>query len=432
MAGNLEFVTIDIAQIQVGLYIALDLKWMEHQFPTNSFKIRTQKQLAELRALGLKTIRYCPARSEAEPLSLRPEPAPPAPEILAEPILAEPILSVAEKTAIERKQQRAQRLNALRQSVSQCAKTYAKASESIRNINQHLYSKPEESLRAATDLIGQMAESLLIDKDIAIHLMNDKVAGEDVYFHSLNVAVLAMMLAREMKLSKAEIALVGLGAIFHDIGKSRIPDTILRKAEPLTQSERNFLALHTRYGEEIGRSLNLPKPVLDIILHHHEDMIGTGYPDKLDGQSLPRLTRITAIADAFDELCNESAASKPMTPYEAVSHMFSKQRALYDPGALGTFIRCMGIYPPGTLVSLADHMWGMVISVNVQQPLKPLIMVYDPDVPKEEAILLDLVEEPGMKIEKTYRPTDLPREVFEYLSPRHRVTYYFDEATERK
>jgi putative nucleotidyltransferase with HDIG domain len=420
MAEAGDFVTIDIDQLQIGLYITLDLKWMDHQFMTNSFKIKDQKQLEQIRHLGLARIRYSPAKSDLPPLPLKPrqvEAPPPVPEV-----------SPDEAAAIERKKARMERLQKLRQSVNQCEKQFVEAASSIKSINQNLYARPQESVKAATQLVSKMADSMLIDKDLAIHAMNDKVAGEDVYFHSLNVSVLAMMLAKEMGLSRAEIGLIGLGSVFHDIGKTRIPDKILRKLEPLTAAEANFLAEHPRYGEEIARTLKLPPPVIEIILHHHEAMDGSGYPDKLNERTLPRLTRIVAVANTFDNLCNQANPAKSLTPYEAVSVMFAKQRHLFDPTALSVFIHCMGIYPPGTVVRLTDDIWGMVVSVNVHQPLKPVVLIYDPEIPKEEAILLNLEEESDFKIVRTYRPIELPREVLEYLSPRRRVTYYFNES----
>jgi putative nucleotidyltransferase with HDIG domain len=423
MAEQGEYVSIDIDRLQIGLYVTLDLKWMEHQFLTSSFKIKTEKQLEELRHLGLKTIRYSPARSDCKPLPPQPRAAGPAPA----PPPSAPVVTAEELAVIARKKERLLRLEKLRQSVTQCEKKFVEAAGTFKLINQNLYSRPEESVQAATMLVSRMAESLLIDKDLAIHAMNDKIAGEDVYFHSLNVSILAMMLAKEMGLAQAEIAAVGLGGLFHDIGKTRIPGRILNKVEPLTPAEHNFLAEHTRYGEEIGHTLKLPGPVLDIILHHHETMDGSGYPDRLDGASLPETTRIVTIVNAFDNLCNQPNPARSLTPYEAVSSMFAKQKHLYDPTALSVFIRSMGIYPPGTVVSLTDGIWAMVISVNMNQPLRPVVLIYDPEVAKEEAILINLQEEADLKIVKTYRPTELPREVFEYLSPRQRITYYFNE-----
>ncbi|MDP1704298.1 MAG: HD-GYP domain-containing protein, partial [Sulfurimicrobium sp.] len=87
---------------------------------------------------------------------------------------------------------------------------------------------------------------------------------------------------------------------------------------------------------------------------------------------------------------------------------------------------CLGVYPPGSIVQLSNEMLGMVVSVNSAKPLKPNVLVYDPDIPKDEAVIVSLEREAELNISKSLRPGQLPREVYQYLDPRKRVTYYFD------
>jgi len=115
-----------------------------------------------------------------------------------------------------------------------------------------------------------------------------------------------------------------------------------------------------------------------------------------------------------------------MTPHEALSFMFARQGALFDQGPLSTFIRCMGVYPPGTIVRLSDSTLGMVISVNSTKPLRPSVLIYDSAVPKSEAIIIDLLHEPELNIVANIKPSQLSQEVFDYLSPRKHITYFFD------
>jgi hypothetical protein len=99
---------------------------------------------------------------------------------------------------------------------------------------------------------------------------------------------------------------------------------------------------------------------------------------------------------------------------------------LFDAATLNIFIRCMGIYPPGTIVKLSDGTFGMVVSVNSGQPLRPTILIYDPSVPKDEAIILDLSNDSDLEVKSSLKPDLLPQEIYAYLSPRKRMTYYFD------
>jgi HD-GYP domain-containing protein (c-di-GMP phosphodiesterase class II) len=210
-----------------------------------------------------------------------------------------------------------------------------------------------------------------------------------------------------------------------------VPDKILRKTEPLTQAERNFYEMHCHYGVEIGQKLRLPAPVLAVIREHHELFDGTGYPAKLKGEAIGLLSRIVVIANYYDELCNPPLIADALTPHEALSLMFAKLRGKFDAKLLQVFIRCLGVYPPGTIVQLSNGVIGMVTTVNTSRPMKPMLVVYDADVPKDEAIMLDMERETEVNIAKAIRPAQVPREVYSYLSPRKRVSYYFDAAAPR-
>jgi hypothetical protein len=115
-----------------------------------------------------------------------------------------------------------------------------------------------------------------------------------------------------------------------------------------------------------------------------------------------------------------------LTPHEALSVMYGQQRNQFDAAALTTFVRCMGIYPPGTVVVLSNDAIGIVTSVNSTRPLKPTVQVYDRSVPRDEAMVVDLEQESDITIARTLRPQQLPADVHAYLSPRKRMTYYFD------
>jgi len=222
-----------------------------------------------------------------------------------------------------------------------------------------------------------------------------------------------------------------MGALFHDIGRREIPDKILMKTEPLTQSERNFYELHCQYGVEIGKKLKFPAATLAVIHEHHEMVDGSGYPRKLKGDAINILARIVAIANYYDELCNPHNILNALTPHEALATMFAKLRTKFDAKLLQVFVRCLGVYPPGTVVQLSNGPVGMVVTINTAKPMKPMVMVYDAEIPKDEAILVDLEFE-DVNIAKAIRPAQLPREIYNYLSPRKQVSYYFDASAPNK
>ncbi len=410
--------TIRVEQLCVGLYVHLDIPWLDHSFARNSFKISGNEQISAIRKMGLATIRIEPARCECRPLAENAEPP--------SGVIEEQQPSADELEMILAKKERIQKLMDERAAIAACEKEYLKATTALKSISRNLFSRPQDACRDANQLIQQMLDALLADKNIAIHLMNDKIAGEDAYYHALNVAVLAMMLAKEMSLPAELIKFLGVGCLFHDIGKIEIPDRIVNKSFPLTRSEQNLMQQHCMYGETIGHKIRLDKTVIDIILQHHEYVDGSGYPQQLHSEQISPLAKIVAIINTYDNHCNRPDPADSLSPYEALSYMFSVQRKLFDPTALNIFIRCMGIYPPGTLVKLSDGTLGMVVSVNSGKPLLPSILIYDQNIPKDEAIILDLSAEPGLEIASSLKQTQLSSDVYDYLSPRKRMNYFFD------
>lgn len=413
-----ELPRIDVERLRPGLYVRLETNWLDHPFPFNSFKIRDQKQLETLLSLGFRDVIYDPGKSDVEPL-------PPSDQ----PIIAvqTPAMSEADLLALAEKKRRASRVSKERAAIQRCEKKFVGAVSAVKNLMRNLLARPEESLRSADDLIREMVESMLTDRNVAVHLMSDKIAGEDVYYHSLNVAVLAMMLGREAGLPAEVIRLLGIGALFHDVGKSRIPDRVLLKTEPLNHAERALYRLHCQMGVEIAEKLGLAPETIPIVAQHHETMDGKGYPHGLTGEKISRLARIVAIVNAYDNHCNQPNPDDSLTPHEALALMFARDRQLYDDELLKLFIKCMGIYPPGSVVQLSNGAVGMVISINSDQTLRPSVLIYDPGIPKEEAMIVDLEDDIDIEIVECIRPNLLLREIYDYLSPRKRVSYYFSE-----
>ena len=426
--NHVEAQMMAMDQLRVGQYVHLDLKWFQHPFAFSHFKIKSEEQLKEIRSLGLKMVRINPELSDVA--ALKPVSAPPTPaaQISATPSLgAEP----APSPIVLAKRAMMAQMWLRRQDTERIEKAFINTGKTIRNIEKNLYSRPLETVQQATLLIGQITDSILSAPELAIHVMGDKMGGEELYLHSLNVTMLSIMMARDIKLPVEVVSVLGVGALLHDIGRKEVPDKILHKTEALTQAERSFYEMHCQFGVEMGQRLRLAPAALAIIREHHELFDGTGYPAKIKAESVSLLSRIVAIANYYDELCNPSAIADALTPHEALSLMFAKLRSKFDPKLLQVFIRCLGVYPPGTIVQLSNGAIGMVVTVNTARPMKPTLMVYDAEVAKDDAILLDMERETEVNIAKAIRPAQVPQEVYNYLSPRKRVSYYFDASSTR-
>ena len=110
----------------------------------------------------------------------------------------------------------------------------------MRDVEENLHRCPAEAVRNASKIVLQIADSILRAPELAIHVMSDKMGGEELYFHSLNVTMLSMMIARDLKLPVEVVGVLGMGALMHDIGLKEVPDKILLKTDKLTQAERHF------------------------------------------------------------------------------------------------------------------------------------------------------------------------------------------------
>jgi putative nucleotidyltransferase with HDIG domain len=410
-----------LEQLQVGLYVHLDLKWFEHPFAFSHFKIKSQEQIHQLRSLGLRKIRIDPALSDVQPAALpanAPQPGA-ASEAAPQPPSPESPELAAKRAMMERMRQ--QRENAAR-----IEHAFIDTARSMRDMEKNIFARPAENLQRASEMIGKIADSILSAPELAIHVMGDRTGGEEIYLHSLNVTMLSMMIARDIKLPREVAGPMGVGAMFHDLGVRNIPDKVITKTDAWTHSEQNLYETHCMVGVEMAQQLKFPAAAVAIIRDHHEMFDGSGYPHHQKGEGIGVLARIVAIANAYDRLCNPMNGSQGLTPHEALSLMFAKTRGKYDPKLLQVFIRCLGVYPPGTIVQLSNGATGMVATINTEKPNKPELVVYEPEVPREDAIMVDMERESDLNIVRAIKPSQVPKEIYAYLSPRKRVSYYFD------
>ncbi|WCP66688.1 HD-GYP domain-containing protein [Vibrio tubiashii] len=414
-------IKITVDRLQPGLHIRLPVKWNEHPFLFNSFKIKDEDQIRMIRHLGIKHVFINPSQSDTQPLPVAEEQVSEGVEL----VLHEEIDLEAQKLWKE-KQDRIEKLSAYRRRVINCEKEFERSLSRMRAVMNKIRNRPEQAVDEASQLVNDIVDKLLSDDNVTLHLMNGKSEFEDIYFHSLNVSVVAMMIAKAKQLSADQIKEVAFASLFHDMGKVKVPTAILRKPTPLTEPEKNYLKLHTKYGLEIAANMDsFPESARTVIAQHHELNDGSGYPEGLKEEQIDELTQIVSVANAYDNLCHSNIPSEQKIPYVALSHLYKNCKHHYNNENLSLLIKFMGIYPPGTVVQLSNDMVGLVISVNAQNILHPNVLIYDPSVPRTQAPIIDLAEK-DIKIVNAILPTKLPDKVREYLNPRSRISYFFD------
>ncbi|MGX9997801.1 HD-GYP domain-containing protein [Vibrio sp. JZG120] len=411
-------IKLTVDRIQPGLHIRLPLKWNDHPFLLNSFKIKDQEQVEMIRHLGVKFVYFNPEQSDAAPL--------PVDQIQADRVTNEASLDHEAQKLWQEKQNRIEKLSAYRRRVIQCEKEFERSLARMRSVMTKIRNRPTAAVDEAKLLIEDIVEKLMCDDNVTLHLMNGKNEFEDIYFHSLNVAVIAMMIGRANGYSAAQLKELSFSALFHDIGKIKIPTAILRKQAPLTEPEINYLKLHTKYGVDLASQIEgFPEVARVVIAQHHELRDGSGYPKGLKGDEINEFAQIIAVANAFDNLCHTPIVSEQKIPYTALSHLYKNCKHLYKEENLNILIKFMGVFPPGTVVQLSNNMVGLVISVNASHLLFPNVLVYDPSVPRTQAPIIDLASK-DIKIVNAVHPSKLPEKIKEYLNPRSRISYFFD------
>lgn len=409
--------TVPVANLRVGLYVYLDLGWMDHPFPFGSFKISSQQQIDTIRSLGLSTLRWDPAKSDA----------PPAAATAAPPPLASPALSADELATREQQRQWQADLAAQRQSLQQCERRYAEGARAYKTILDHLKQQPEAARERSVELIGGMVQQLLGDEESAIRLLSEN-QGDRTALHAMNATVLSLLLGKAMGLPVASLEALGQAALLHDVGKAELPDRVRHRDDGFTAAHHKLYQEHVAHGVAQAKRMGLSPLALLTLSQHHELADGSGFPTGCPADKQAPTSRILALINRYDGLCNPPNPLKALTPHEALSLIFASQKTRFESATLSAFIRMMGVYPPGSLVQLTDGRYALVAAVNSSRPLKPRVLVHDRGVTSNEALLLDLQRQPNVGIQRSLRADQLPRNALEYLAPRQRVCYYFERA----
>jgi putative nucleotidyltransferase with HDIG domain len=413
-AATLE--TIDVTALRVGMYVHLDLGWMSHPFPLSNFRIASDEQIATIRALGLRQVRWSPEQSDAQ------GPAASATSSSAKPV--EPAAASAAPESAERAEHR-RRLARQRADLLQCERQFAEAARECRLATELVPTRPQQAAEQAAALSAALVDKMLGEQDLCIRVLSE-AAGDKASAHSLNVAIVSLLMGRTFGLAEPDMLDLGVGALMHDIGKLDLPDRVRHREDHFTAAEARFYEEHVGHGVAYARKMGLTPGATLVIAQHHEHADGSGFPLRLNTDRMTALARVVALVNRYDNLCNPHLAARALTPHESLSMLFAQSKSKFDTAILGAFIKMMGVYPPGSAVQLTDDRYALVVAVNSTRPLKPRVLVHDPKVPRDEALLLDLETTDGIGIRRSVRPQQLPESALIYLAPRPRVAYFFE------
>ncbi len=429
----MSFLPLKAKDLKVGLYIRIDHNWSEHPFLRNAFKIKSVREIAMILKHDLKKIYYEPSRSDPEAVKQLKSRAP---------------LTVQEEAEVEKvlSQKESEEENILRSMKEERIKAYEKRRESVRKTERiynqvlkqgkgmikNVGSGNEEGLRAADAIIesvinilnGGAAETSLINE------ISEKDSSSISFIHALNVCILSMTVGQELGLDRNEMHMLGVGALFHDVGKQNIPSKVRSKMGGLSKAELDFMRMHPQYGREIVQATqSFPEESIDIIYQHHERLNGSGYPQGLTDDRISMMSRIVSVVNKYENLTNAyNPEAKKYTPTQALGHFYKNMQKVFSPETIVALIQTLTVYPPGSLVRLNDGSIGMVIRINHRNRMQPMVMVHEPEITREEAIIVDLAEDKDFKIQESLLPGKVSRETLKYLNIRNMSGYYISES----
>ncbi|WP_108946823.1 HD-GYP domain-containing protein [Shewanella halifaxensis] len=388
-------VKVPLSDLKVGMVVKLPLSWTNHPFLFNRIEIESPSHIELIRTLD---VAYVYLISGIELLPKKVQSATVAPSL------------TPQQLAQEEKAQ-------LRKSLRQGQQRFTKAANDCRGAFAKLGADPQGAYRSAATLVEELMDHL---KETETPYLACVDAGIDISInqHGVSIAVLAMMIAQSLRMNHSQLRDIAMGALFHDIGKQKVPDIIRRKKTNLSDHEINFLNMHPQFGYNmLEKSALFPPKVLDIVLHHHEWIDGSGYPHKLQGKQIAVETQVVSLANDFERLLRGEGRS----PQVALGYLFKHRVQKHDSALISALVKVLGIYPPGTLVELTNGDVAKVM-VTTSEFKKPIIHCCNIDGQHSE---LKFLQQEDLEIKGVIKLEQLSTAAKRVLDASSPVSFYF-------
>lgn len=255
-----------------------------------------------------------------------------------------------------------------------------KARQEIRSMFISMENRQENRAQGQLDMITKVitdiVDEILYNRSVMVNIVDLRTFDDYTFSHSVNVAVLSVMMGTVLGLNRTNLNDLALGALVHDIGKVFVDKKIINKADRLTDTELVEVRRHAEYGYKyLVEHVKMKEDVLQAVLLHHEQYNGMGYPTHAAGDDIHFFGRIICVADVFDALTSDRPYRRAMLPSDAIEFILGGYNTMFDPRVVKAFIRKVAPYPIGTCVKLSNGTTGIVVKNYELYSLRPCIQV---------------------------------------------------------
>lgn len=352
---------IPVAKLGMGMYLeAFCGNWIDHPFWRTKFPLTDPDDLTLIRKSIVSEVWINISKGrDVRPDEIAPGTPLQTAETLPSPQSEEPSRHVG-----------------LHQELRQAARIIAKGKEMIAAVFNEARMGRSVNIDTLLPLVDEILNSLARNPVALICLARLKNTDEYTFMHSIAVCGLMIALAHQLGLEDEQVREAGMGGLLHDLGKTASPHHMLTKPGKLTPEEFAEIKRHTTEGYRILLGgTGFTKVITDICLHHHEKIDGSGYPEGLSGEHISLYAKMGAVCDVYDAITSKRPYKPGWNPAEAIRSMTISQ-GHFDPMVFQAFVKRIGIYPVGSLVSLVSGKLGVVIGHNERNPHKPQVKIF--------------------------------------------------------